>query len=201
MRWVSSVLVLTLLGAVSAQAAPPGDKPRTDRPAFVPTTLAGENRDNRWPLSLPDAIRIALDNSELVRVVYGRLPQGTVTDQDRHDPDPYVDYQPYDEAPIGFSDNPPRKAPIPGPLMIERVKADTPIGRFRADAMALVRSVEQQYWVVAAQRVRVACAEQVVKTATDVTRRMPRKRFTPLAEEPSPTSPRPPSAWNDSRRT
>ncbi len=55
--------------------------------------------------------------------------------------------------------------------MIEAVKADTPGPRFRAEVMALVRSVEQQYWVLAAQRVRVWCTEQAIAAAMDVSRK------------------------------
>ncbi len=171
MRRLSGVVALTLLGAVVAQAAPPGDEPKTDKPAPRPPALAGETDANRWLMTLHDAIRIALDNSEIASVVYARLPPGTVTEEDRRDPGVFLGYRPYYKAPLGFAERPTRKAPILGPFMIHRVNADTPSARFLAEAMALVRSVEQQYWVVAAQRVRVACAEQVVKTAADLIKR------------------------------
>jgi hypothetical protein len=171
MRWVSGVLALAMLGAFTAQATPPGDKPRTEKRAPRPTMLLAGETGEEWPMSLPDAIRLALDNSEIVCVVYGRLPPATVTDQDRRDPGLFLSYHPYYEAPNCWGPAI-KKAPIAGPLMIHRVNADTPLWRFRAEAMALVRSVEQQYWVVSAQRVRVRCAEQVDKMATNVVNKM-----------------------------
>jgi hypothetical protein len=169
MRRVSSLLAL-LLAATTAPAAPPGDLPKAGQGAPRPAMLAGETGEP-WPMRLPRAIGIALDNSESVRVVNGPWPPDTITGPDRRDSYPFLIFQPNYKAPLGFADDPPTHAPIPGPLMIERLNAHTPIGRFRADAMALVRSVEQQYWVLAAQRVRAGCAEQVVKTATDVLRK------------------------------
>src|SRR5262249_7298095 len=83
---------------------------------------------------LPEAIRIALDNSEIIRVVHTPIAPGIIV----------------------------------GPTLIERVKLDTPPPRFRIEAMAVVRSVEQQYWVVAAQSARVRCAEAAVRTARKV---------------------------------
>jgi hypothetical protein len=161
-------LALTLFGAVTAHAAPPGDERETNRPVLRAAALAGETDADRWLMTLPDAIRIALDNSGIVCVVYGRLPPGTVTEEDRRDPEAFLGYLPYYVAPLGFAERPLERTPITGPFMIHRVNADTPPERFRAEDMALVRSVEQQYWVVAAQRMRVACGEQVVMTAADL---------------------------------
>ncbi len=96
MKRTWSVLPLTLLlVAATSQAAPPGDKSKTDKPAPRPTTLAGETDANEWPLSLPEAIHFALDNTEIVRVLYAQLPPGTVTERDRRDPGPFLTYQPY----------------------------------------------------------------------------------------------------------
>lgn len=168
--WSISPLTL-LLVAVTAQASPPGDKPETHKPAPLATTLAGETDENQWPLSLPDAIRIALDNTEIVRVFPAPLPPGTVTELDHRDPGAFLTYQPYVVVPLGFSDDPPRQATISGPIVIRPVKADTPTARSRAEVMALVRSVEQQYWVLAARRVRVWCTEQAIAAAMDVSRK------------------------------
>jgi len=164
-----TLLALVLLGAGGAQAAPPRDKPDTYPLASLAAKLAGENSENQWLLTLPQAIRMAIDNSEFACVLYAELSPGTVTERDRRNPDPFLEYLPYYEVPLGcFADNPPKKAPIPGPIMIRPVKADTPGWRFRADAMALVRSVEQRYWAVWAQRVRVSYAEDAVRSAQDV---------------------------------
>lgn len=135
MRWRSGMMGLTLFGAAIAHAAPPGDEPGAGPAAPARTLPAGKaDEPERWPMSLPEAIRIALDNSEIIRVVHTPIAPGTIA----------------------------------GPTLIERVKVDTPPARFRSDATALVRSVEQQYWVVAAQRARAACAETAVRTAREV---------------------------------
>jgi hypothetical protein len=168
MRRCWGTLALILLGAMAAQAAPPGGKPEGDPPWPALATLAAEAGHERWLMGLPEAIRLALENSDGVCVLHAQLPPGTLTEQDRRDAAPYLTYEPYFKAPLGFADKPPRNAAIDGPLMIHPVKADTPLPRFRADAMALVRSVEQQYWVLAAQRVRVACTERVIQDAKSV---------------------------------
>ena len=132
MRRVSRALALALIGATTAQAAPPGDEPKADLPAPAVATLTGETDENRWPMSLPEAIRIALDNSDSVCVLYAQLPPGTITDRDRQHPGPFVDYEPYYEAPSCWGPSI-KKAPIAGPVMISPVKADMPLPRFRAE--------------------------------------------------------------------
>jgi hypothetical protein len=167
MRWVSGVLALAMLGAFTAKATPPGDKPDLDRPTPFATTLAGENDDNRWPMSLSGAVCIALDNIETV-FVYAPLPPETVTEMDwretgaGHEPDLTCGYM-WEARFV--------RAPIISPFMIHRVDANTPLWQSRPAAAVLVRSVERQYWVVAAQRARVACVEQVVKAAREVVKR------------------------------
>ena len=59
----------------------------------------------------------------------------------------------------------------PAPIVIARLNADASPSRFKADVMALVRSIEQQYWALAQAHVRLglptrrsALAEEVLKT-------------------------------------
>jgi hypothetical protein len=166
MRSITSILALTTLVAIAAQTTRAGDNPRTDEPAPRPTTRLARETGEEWPLCLSEAIRLALDESRLLRVVDDPGSLASSTDQDNRIPDPL------------FGDHPwPRNCcygsrfttvPMTGAILIRPAKADTPIWRFRADVMALVRSVEQQYWLVSAHRVRVACTEQLVKSATDV---------------------------------
>jgi hypothetical protein len=162
MRWISGVLALVMLGAFTVLAAPPEDKPKADKPAPRPTMLLAGETGEEWPMSLSEAVRIALDNIEIV-FVYAPLPPETITELDWHDTS--LDHQPdYTCTCSGTF----VRAPIISPFMIHRVNANTPLWRFRPEAMSLVRSVEKQYWVVAAQRARVACAEQVIKAAREV---------------------------------
>ena len=153
MRPVVNILAFALFATPIARAVSDKDDAiaKADQAPTAASKLADDFGKERCPLTLPQAIRIALDNCEFARVLSARMPDGTVTELNRRDPGAFLDYQPYFERPLGFSDNPPRKARIAGPLMIQRVKAHTPHWKFRADAMALVRSVEQQYWVVAAR--------------------------------------------------
>ncbi len=168
MRWVSGVLALAIVGAITARAAPPGDKPKADKPAFLSTALAGENDDNQWPMSLSGAVRISLDDIEIV-FVYAPLPPEIATEMGWREtsagfrPDDYICWS----SRLGRF----FRAPIISPFMIQRVHPNTPLWRFRPEAMALVGSVEKQYWVVAAQRARVACAEEVVRAAREVVKR------------------------------
>jgi len=48
------------------------------------------------------------------------------------------------------------------PILIARINADVAVWRFKAEIMAGVRSVEQQYWVLAQQQVRVWASETAV---------------------------------------
>ena len=49
-----------------------------------------------------------------------------------------------------------------GPLTIARINADVPFARCKANAMALVRSVERSYWNLFQAQVALESTEQVV---------------------------------------
>ncbi len=112
-----------------------------------------EEPKESWPLTLPSAIRIALDNSEVVRVIsYGAqgipiggfyptpLKAGTPASDSRPDPDPNA-------------------------IVIARLNSDASEWRFKAEIMAEVRSVEQQYWSLAQTHVQLRTADRAVSMA------------------------------------
>ena len=109
---------------------------KAERTSTAASVLACDSGHERWEMTLPDAIRIALDNCDVVCVLDARMPPGTVTELDRRDPQAFLDYQPYIDGPGGCFLPEPRKTRIPGPVMIRRVKADMPLWKFRAEAMA-----------------------------------------------------------------
>jgi hypothetical protein len=116
----------------SASKKPPRKVPEP-RPTNEPAA------QETWPLTLRDAIRIALDNNEIVRVISLGVS----------------------ETPIGGC------GPTP-PIVIARVNPHANFWRFKAEVMALVRSVEQQYWNLAQVHVQLSSAQQAVKTAQEV---------------------------------
>ena len=97
-------------------------------------TAKGPEASEPWPLTLHDALRIGLDNAATVRVIAGAqdspiggfAPASVKTGTFRH---------PNDAR--------------PAPIMIERLNAEVSSWRFLTEVMAHVRSVEQQYWVLA----------------------------------------------------
>ena len=86
-----------------------------------PRTAQDAEDQEKWPMTLGDAIRIALDNCEVIRVLsFGR-----------------------EGLPVGCE--PTTRKPA-GPIVISRLHAEVDSSRFKAEVLALVRSVEQQYW-------------------------------------------------------
>jgi hypothetical protein len=114
-----------------------------------------------WPLTLREAIRIGLRNAEAVRVVAER-------------PAP-------DLPPGGF-------VPAGGPaadrasIVIARPNDDVTDGRFKAEVMALVRSIEQQYWALAQQQVRLWASKAAVEMGEQVLGREKAKHETGAGE-------------------
>ncbi len=98
-----------------------------------------------WQLSLPEAIRIALENSDYIRVV------GDAKDE-------CLCLRPM----TGCLD-----AENPS-VAIDSDEADDVSGPFKADATALVRSVELLYWNVYVARVHLATAEAALRLAEQV---------------------------------
>ena len=105
-------------------------------------------------MTLEQAIRIGLDNSESVRVIrFGAqgIPIGGFT------PTPLNQ----DVTPAG---PPPGRAPI----VIARLNADASIWRFQAEVMAQLRSIEQQYWNLAQAHVQLWSSDRAVSLAQEV---------------------------------
>jgi outer membrane protein TolC len=57
------------------------------------------------------------------------------------------------------------------PIVIARLNADAAVWRFKAEIMALVRSVEQQYWSLAQQHVQLWSSEKAVELAEEIKKR------------------------------
>ncbi len=112
-----------------------GDEPR-------PTTPPGElPRLEAWNLTLPEAIRIGLDNSEVVRVI--SPASGTVGG--------------------GGSE-----ASVPPGLVIARLNDDASPWNFKAAIMAHVRSVEQTYWALSYQREALEARQAALKLGQEI---------------------------------
>ena len=94
----------------------------------------------RWPMDLAAATHIAFDNSEHFRVV-----EFGVCGLDA--------YFPLHKG---------------GPITIARLNADTPVAQLKADAMALVRSIEQNYWNLAQAQVALESAEHAVRMTQEL---------------------------------
>jgi outer membrane protein TolC len=119
-----------------------------------PRTTTDSEAQESWPMTLEQAIRIGLDNSENVRVIsFGAqgIPVGGFT------PTPLNQ----DVTPAG---------PIPGraPIVISRLNADAGIWRFQAEVMAQLRSIEQQYWNLAQAHVQLWSSDRAVSLAQEV---------------------------------
>jgi hypothetical protein len=93
-----------------------------------------------WPVDLALATHIAFDNSEDFRVV-----EFGVCDLN---------------AGVALHND--------GPLTIARLNADVPFARVKANAMALVRSVEREYWNLVQAQIALTSIEQVVRTTQDL---------------------------------
>jgi outer membrane protein TolC len=95
----------------------------------------------RWPMDLATATRIAFENSENFRLIQLGV----------------------------FSLN---AAFFPlnteGPITIARLNTETSDAKFKADAMALVRSVEQQYWNLAQADVAFESTEQAISVTREL---------------------------------
>jgi outer membrane protein TolC len=57
------------------------------------------------------------------------------------------------------------------PIVIARLNADAAVWRFKAEVMAEVRSVEQQYWSLAQQHVQLWSSEKAVELAQEILKR------------------------------
>jgi outer membrane protein TolC len=57
------------------------------------------------------------------------------------------------------------------PIVVARLNADAAVWRFKAEVMASVRSIEQQYWSLAQQHVQLWSAEKAVELAREIVNR------------------------------
>jgi outer membrane protein TolC len=57
------------------------------------------------------------------------------------------------------------------PIVIARINADAAVWRFKAEIMAMVRSVEQQYWSLSQQQVQLWSRETAVSLGEEILRR------------------------------
>ncbi len=57
------------------------------------------------------------------------------------------------------------------PVVIARLNADSSVWRFKAEVMAEVRSIEQQYWSLAQQHVQLWSSEKAVELAEEILKR------------------------------
>jgi outer membrane protein TolC len=115
-----------------------------------------------WPMTLHNAIAIALEKSEIVRVI--SLDQNGISHDGCHfDAEP--ESSPEQSQPASLPD----RANVVGPsLVIQRLNEDAARFRFKSEVMAQVRSVEQQYWNLAQAHVALWAAEGAVGLAQDV---------------------------------
>ncbi len=145
----------------AASSAPPKDLLNSNLPMKLPKmakprTVNDPEATEAWPMTIQEATRIALDNSEVVRVIaFG------------------TNHSPIGCAIDSSSDN---SQPIPGDASPNRVvisclNADVTPWRFKAEIMAQVRSVEQTYWSLAQVHVQLWAADRAVSLAKEILKR------------------------------
>jgi hypothetical protein len=115
-----------------------------------------------WPMTLQQATRIGLDNSEIIRVV-------SFSAQDI----PIGGFEPAplkkDTPRLGQPDGLPGASKSNNPsIVIARINTNASNCRFKAEVMAHVRSVEQQYWNLAQAHVQLWSADRAVSMAQEV---------------------------------
>ncbi len=103
-----------------------------------------------WPMTLSDAIRISLDNSEIVRVI--SLGSAAI---------PVGGFEVDGASLKGPTAYPPKDLRASSaPIVISRTNADAAIWRFKSEVMAHVRSAEQTYWNLAQAHVALWAADR-----------------------------------------
>ncbi len=110
------------------------------------STPGPEDATAIWELTLADAIRVGLANSEGVRIVSLHAP-----------------------VVEGFEPTKPtcRDISVGSPTSIAR-RSDMPLVRFKAEVMAHVRSVEQLYWTLYQQHVNLWAREKFMEKTKDL---------------------------------
>ncbi len=151
MLMLANVLALALIVADEPKA--PEATPTTMPTPVKPRTGGDAKPEEVWHLSLRDAIRIGLDNSEVIRVFSKGVPNlGNGFDMS----------PPGVEAPI---------EPTDPSIAIAPLNYDGSTWKFKADVMAHVRSIEQQYWALAHQSVVLWSRETAVRLGTEILHR------------------------------
>ncbi len=113
-----------------------------------------------WPMTLRDALAIALDNSEILRVIsFGE--RGFRTGGNCFGSPP-----PNPQPPIVHGAKVDSQS-----FVIARLNADAAAWRFKSEVMAIVRSVEQTYWNLAQAHTARWAADRAVNMAKDVVAR------------------------------
>jgi hypothetical protein len=143
---LSNVLALALIAADEP-------KPAQASPITITGHLTGTITPQEvWHMTLPEAIRIGLDNSEVVRVISKGVPKAPVGG--------------FEPTPLA---NNAGVEPLPGPgVVIARLNSDASPLNFKAAIMAHVRSIEQQYWALSQQHITLWSRETAVRLGTEL---------------------------------
>ena len=150
------VLALALTGSYDQTPAKAPDPNPSSGPKTVakPARADGHPQKELWRMNLRQARRIALDNSESVRVIFdgehNEVPiVGCFTsiEKEKQRLENFNRWRTQAEV---FS------------LLVEPVKANVNTCAFKSEVMTLVRSVEQQYWTLAAGHHSLWAFEQAV---------------------------------------
>ena len=122
-----------------------------------PRTTNEPEAGDIWPMTLHQAMRIALDSCEIVRVIaFGAegIPVGG-----------------FEPTPLKIGTSAKASDAKPAPIVIARLYADANPWRFKAEVVAHVRSVEQQYWNLAQAHVQLWAADRAVSLADEILKR------------------------------
>jgi Outer membrane efflux protein len=131
--------------------------PQTLPGLIKPRTPSSPPAQEAWPLTLRDAIRIAMDNSEITRVIaFGA--QGA--------PIGCFDMSPSTIGPAAKASDVHR-----APMVIQQLDGKTDPWRWRAEIAAHIRSVEQRYWNLAQAHVQLWAADRAVNLAQEILNR------------------------------
>jgi RNA polymerase sigma factor (sigma-70 family) len=120
-----------------------------------PTGVVDARAENNWPLTLQDALRIAIDNSDLVHVF---------ALSDKEIPLDGFAPTPLDARTEQWNSRTAR-------LVIGPANSGASMWGFKADVMSHVRSVEQQYWNLAYAHVQRWASDRAVTLAQEILNR------------------------------
>jgi hypothetical protein len=139
------------IAAVAPIPLPPARVDGVVRPPF-PAGVEHANPGEAWPFTLAEAIRIALDNGEEVRVVgfeAGRLAIGGLA-----------------PTQLRTTEKDGKSQPAPMAIMPQNARASG--WSFKSQVMAMLHAVEQQYWSLSQAHAIVSSAEQAVHSALEI---------------------------------